>query len=149
MRSFKIYGIWPKASKQASKNTHARAQCSHASVGLAQARSNNILHGCMEQFNELWLWHHMATKSKKGCVRYKFEHDEHPVRNLCNLRTGNKRSVTEDSFQNWSTAIRRELSSLQVLLRHYGKNLSLILEGGGIATIKLHLKLLACIVLTT
>ena len=35
-RSFKIYGIWP----QASKHTHARAQCSHASVGLAQARSN-------------------------------------------------------------------------------------------------------------
>ena len=25
-------------SKQASKHTHARAQCSHASVGLAQAR---------------------------------------------------------------------------------------------------------------
>ena len=28
------------ASKQASKHTHACAQCSHASVGLAQARPN-------------------------------------------------------------------------------------------------------------
>ena len=27
--------------KQASRHTHARAQCSHASVGLAQARPNN------------------------------------------------------------------------------------------------------------
>ena len=35
-RSFKIYGIWP----QASKHTHARAQCSHTSVELAQARPN-------------------------------------------------------------------------------------------------------------
>ena len=30
------------ASKQANKYTHARAQCSHASVGLAQARPNYI-----------------------------------------------------------------------------------------------------------
>ena len=29
------------ASKQASKHTHARAQCSPASVGLAQAHPNN------------------------------------------------------------------------------------------------------------
>ena len=28
-------------SKQASKHTHARAQCSHASVGLAQACPND------------------------------------------------------------------------------------------------------------
>ena len=28
------------ASKQASKHTHTRAQCSNASVGLAQARPN-------------------------------------------------------------------------------------------------------------
>ena len=28
---------------QASKHTHARAQCSHASVGLAQAHPNNCL----------------------------------------------------------------------------------------------------------
>ena len=39
MRSFEIYGKWSvQASKQASKHTHARAQCSHTSVGLAQAR---------------------------------------------------------------------------------------------------------------
>ena len=30
------------ASKQASKHTHARAQCSPASVGLAQARPNKV-----------------------------------------------------------------------------------------------------------
>ena len=30
-----------QASKQVSKHTHAHAQCSHASVGLAQARPNN------------------------------------------------------------------------------------------------------------
>ena len=29
-----------QASKQASKHTHARAQCSHANVGLAHARPN-------------------------------------------------------------------------------------------------------------
>ena len=37
-------------SKQASKHTHTRAQCSHASVGLAQPRSNNgqfIEHKCL------------------------------------------------------------------------------------------------------
>ena len=33
---FTVYG-----RKQASKHTHARAQCSHASVGLAQVRPNN------------------------------------------------------------------------------------------------------------
>ena len=39
MRSIKIYGKWSvQASKQA--NIHTRAQCSHASVGLAQARPN-------------------------------------------------------------------------------------------------------------
>ena len=32
------------ASKQASKHTHAREQCSPASVGLAQARPNNGSH---------------------------------------------------------------------------------------------------------
>ena len=30
------------ASKQASKHTHAYVQCSHASVGLAQAHRNNL-----------------------------------------------------------------------------------------------------------
>ena len=30
------------ASKQANKQTHARAQCSHANVGLAQARPNHF-----------------------------------------------------------------------------------------------------------
>ena len=37
MCSFKIYSIWLQEIKQ------AHAQCSHASVGLAQARPNNCL----------------------------------------------------------------------------------------------------------
>ena len=32
------------ASKQTFKHTHARAQCSNASVGLAQARPNKLLY---------------------------------------------------------------------------------------------------------
>jgi len=36
MRSFKIYGIWP----QTDRHTHNFRKCSHASVGLAQARPN-------------------------------------------------------------------------------------------------------------
>ena len=36
---FSVYGH-KQASKQASRHTHARVQCSHASVGLAQARPN-------------------------------------------------------------------------------------------------------------
>ena len=39
-RLFKIFCIWP----QTDIHTHARAQCSHASVGLAQARPNNSLY---------------------------------------------------------------------------------------------------------
>ena len=35
-----------QAIKQASKHTHARAQCSPASVGLAQARPNKYDHVC-------------------------------------------------------------------------------------------------------
>ena len=45
MRSFEIYSKWSvQANKQASKQTytHTRAQCSHASVGLAQARPNYL-----------------------------------------------------------------------------------------------------------
>ena len=37
-RAFKTYDIWP----QARSYTHTSAQCSPASVGLAQARPNNI-----------------------------------------------------------------------------------------------------------
>ena len=40
VHSIEIFSIWPQASKQASRHTHARVQCSHASVGLAQARPN-------------------------------------------------------------------------------------------------------------
>ena len=41
VHSTEIFGIWPQASKQASRHTHAHAQCSHASVGLAQAHPNH------------------------------------------------------------------------------------------------------------
>ena len=35
-----MVAIWPQASKQTSKHTHACVQCSNASVGLTQARPN-------------------------------------------------------------------------------------------------------------
>ena len=38
---FTVSGRSMAKAKQASKHTHTRAQCSHASVGLAQARPNN------------------------------------------------------------------------------------------------------------
>ena len=40
MRSFEIYGKW---SVQANKHTLTLLQCSHASVGLAQARPNKFV----------------------------------------------------------------------------------------------------------
>ena len=50
MHSFKIYGKWSvQANKQASKHTHARAQCSHASVGLTQARPNYWAYTSLEK----------------------------------------------------------------------------------------------------
>ena len=56
-RAFKIYGIWPQA-RSVVKNihTHTSAQCSPASVGLAQARPNyagplSCILGCNEQSN--------------------------------------------------------------------------------------------------
>ena len=39
---FTVYGR-KQASKQANKHTHARAQCSHTNVGLAQARPNYVV----------------------------------------------------------------------------------------------------------
>ena len=44
MCSFKIYGIW----SQASKHTHKCVQCSHASVGLAQAHPKWPTHSLSE-----------------------------------------------------------------------------------------------------
>ena len=45
-----------QASKQASKHTHACAQCSHTSVGLAQARPNKSPDGTAFplQANPIW-----------------------------------------------------------------------------------------------
>ena len=43
MRSFKIYGIWPQADIHTHIHTYTQLpQCSHASVGLAQARPNYV-----------------------------------------------------------------------------------------------------------
>ena len=39
-RLFNIFGIWPQTDRHI--HTHARVQCSHASVGLAQARPNYV-----------------------------------------------------------------------------------------------------------
>ena len=43
---FMVSGRSKQASKQASIDTHMRAQCSHASVGLAQVRPNYPLSQC-------------------------------------------------------------------------------------------------------
>ena len=43
------------ASKQASKHTHACAQCSPASVGLAQACPNKINAMCIEHTTVQWV----------------------------------------------------------------------------------------------
>ena len=51
MQSFKIYGIWPQASKQASRHTHNFRKCSHTSVGLAQARPNYLGYVLLEQLS--------------------------------------------------------------------------------------------------
>ena len=41
IRSIKIFGIWPHVRTYADRQTYTRVlQCSHASVGLAQARPN-------------------------------------------------------------------------------------------------------------
>ena len=51
MRLFKIYGKWSvQASKPASKHTDTHAQCSHTSVGLAQACPNYHCHSYLTLF---------------------------------------------------------------------------------------------------
>ena len=52
-------------SKQASKHTHARVQCSHISVGLAQARPNK-----MEQaFPLIFAYCHTTSNQKLDGVK--------------------------------------------------------------------------------
>ena len=46
MRQFKIYSIWLQANQQTDRHTRAHAQCSPASVGLAQARPNQYTYLC-------------------------------------------------------------------------------------------------------
>ena len=55
MHSFKIFGIWPQTDRQTDIHAHAHAQCSHASVGLAQARLNYIS-CCLLPFLLLPFW---------------------------------------------------------------------------------------------
>ena len=44
------------ASKQANKHTHARAQCSHANVGLAHARPNYLKQANRCICCVIWSW---------------------------------------------------------------------------------------------
>ena len=63
------FTVWPQASKQAS--THARAQCSHASVGLAQARPNKLSshHFMVQQLcNKYTLSHELACNITSYCT---------------------------------------------------------------------------------
>ena len=56
MHSFEIYGKWSvqTTNKQASINTHTHAQCSHTSVGPAQAPSDGAAHSlCGDVFFSL------------------------------------------------------------------------------------------------
>ena len=47
IRSIKIFGIWPHVRTYADRQTYTRVlHCSHASVGLAQARPNKPSKGC-------------------------------------------------------------------------------------------------------
>ena len=44
IRSIKIFGIWPHVRTYADRQTYTRVlHCSHASVGLAQARPNQLV----------------------------------------------------------------------------------------------------------
>ena len=52
--------------KQASKHTHARVQCSHASVDLTQARPNNK--SKQEHRQKPLLLQHVTTIEKKNCL---------------------------------------------------------------------------------
>ena len=73
--SYKIYGKWSiQASKQASIDTHTRAQCSYASVEFAQARPNytvvcnwTLTVRCVIlNSTHPWSSHASSTKSREG-----------------------------------------------------------------------------------
>ena len=74
--SFKIYGIWPQASKQAYTRTHV--QCSHASVGLAQARPKHYFYhrksllqtwkSRLVQCYEVKIWNMKCLLGTKPCI---------------------------------------------------------------------------------
>ena len=72
MRPFKIYGIWPQASKDVLMYVNTLPQCSPASVGLAQARPNKLrqicsLHDSIPRVHgELSGDVHVATKGESG-----------------------------------------------------------------------------------
>ena len=54
---FKIFGIWPQTDIHTYIHTHARAQCNHASVGLAQARPNNDLTSDNNDLTNFYMLH--------------------------------------------------------------------------------------------
>ena len=68
-RTFKIYGIWPQARSfsHTHTHTHTSAQCSPASVGLAQARPNNVFssytqdYGILNQTDNIRIFRHITV----------------------------------------------------------------------------------------
>ena len=72
VRSFKIFSKWSvRASKQASIDTHACEQCSHASVGLAQGRPKYMY----------WYKYCMLDL----CLRFADLHSQSPANCVVNL----------------------------------------------------------------
>jgi len=54
IRSIKIFGIWPHVRTQTDRHTYTHVlQCSHASVGLAQARPNLLYQPLLSYFSLL------------------------------------------------------------------------------------------------
>ena len=74
------------ASKQASKHTHARVQCSPASVGLAQARPN-------DSYIEI----HMPTQLHA--------HTQHKVKQCTAKEAGTNITVPENSKHKFFRAL--------------------------------------------
>ena len=60
-RAFKTYDIWP----QARSYTHTSAQCSPASVGLAQARPNNIYMYTVDVLIKEYIYMYMCCQAPR------------------------------------------------------------------------------------
>ena len=83
-------------SKQASRHTHARAQCSHPSVGLTQARPNytSRLLLCQTNTVEPHFLNTVLCKTSKQAMHHKGElnttficHETHDIRRKIKNKT--------------------------------------------------------------